>query len=59
MLDTYHMNISLTASACFSPAFLVDNTSAIPLLTLAVLHMHVFFFFDSYTESSFSAMQIF
>ena len=41
MLDTYYVNTSLTASACFSPASLVDNTSATPLLTLAILHTHV------------------
>ena len=41
MLDTYHVNTSLIASAYFFPASLVDNTSAIPSLTLAVLHTHV------------------
>ena len=41
MLDTYCMNTSLTASAYFSPASLVDNTSAMLSLTLAVLHTHL------------------
>ena len=41
MLDTYHVNTSLIASAYFSPVSLVDNTSAMLSLTLAVPYMHV------------------